>query len=93
MTRGIRGASAVVGVAERHYRRGQSPDSEQVMTLHAILDACADAGVSPREIDGFVSYAGGSNDGPILGDALGIDELRWSNMMWGGGGGSVAAAI
>ena len=63
------------------------------MTLHAILDACADAGVSPREIDGFVSYAGGSNDGPILGDALGIDELRWSNMMWGGGGGSVAAAI
>ena len=93
MTRGIQGASAVVGVAERHYRRGQSPDSEQVMTLRAILDACADAGISPREIDGFVSYAGGSNDGPILGAALGIDELRWSNMMWGGGGGSVAAAI
>ena len=93
MSGSIRGATAVVGVSEMHYKRGQSPMTEQQMTIKAILGACSDAGVSPREIDGFVSYAGGSNDGPILGAALMIDELRWSNMMWGGGGGSVAAAI
>ncbi|GAC53824.1 thiolase C-terminal domain-containing protein [Gordonia amicalis] len=93
MSGSIRGATAVVGVAEMHYKRGQSPMTEQQMTIKAIIDACADAGVSPREIDGFVSYAGGSNDGPILGAALMVDELRWSNMMWGGGGGSVAAAV
>jgi len=91
--RGMRGAAAVVGVAEQHYRRGEAPHGEKRMTLEAILAACADAGIDPRQIDGFVSYAGGSNDGAILGGALMIDELRWSNMMWGGGGGSVAAAI
>ncbi|UYP18673.1 transporter [Rhodococcus sp. Z13] len=91
--RGMRGAAAVVGVAEQHYRRGEAPHGEKRMTLQAILAACADAGIDPRQIDGFVSYAGGSNDGAILGGALMIDELRWSNMMWGGGGGSVAAAI
>ncbi|SEC11105.1 Acetyl-CoA acetyltransferase [Rhodococcus pyridinivorans] len=91
--RGMRGAAAVVGVAEQHYRRGEAPHGEKRMTLEAILAACADAGIDPRQIDGFVSYAGGSNDGAIIGGALMIDELRWSNMMWGGGGGSVAAAI
>ncbi|EME50610.1 nonspecific lipid-transfer protein [Rhodococcus ruber BKS 20-38] len=89
----LRGAAAVVGIAERHYRRGEASHSEKRMTLEVILEACADAGINPREIDGFVSYAGGANDGPIIGGALLIDELRWSNMMWGGGGGSVAAAI
>ncbi|AWK74561.1 transporter [Rhodococcus oxybenzonivorans] len=89
----MRGAAAVVGVAEQHYKRGEAPHSEKRMTLEVILQACADAGISPREIDGFVSYAGGANDGAIVGGALLIDELRWSNMMWGGGGGSVAAAI
>ncbi|TQC48070.1 transporter [Rhodococcus sp. WS4] len=89
----MRGAAAVVGVAEQHYKRGEAPHSEKRMTLEVILRACADAGIGPREIDGFVSYAGGANDGAIIGGALLIDELRWSNMMWGGGGGSVAAAI
>lgn len=63
------------------------------MVLRAILEACADAGISPREIDGFCSYAGGENSGPVLGSELGIDELRWSSMVWGGGGGGVAAAV
>lgn len=89
----MRGAAAVVGIAEVHYKRGEAPHSEQRMTLSTILAACRDAGISPREIDGFVSYAGGANDGAILGAALMVDELRWSNMMWGGGGGGVAAAI
>lgn len=89
----IRGAAAVVGVAEIHYKRGDAPHGELRMTLSTIVEACRDAGISPREIDGFVSYAGGPNDGAILGAALMIDELRWSNMMWGGGGGTVAAAI
>ncbi|WP_216085426.1 hypothetical protein, partial [Shigella sp. SHS-7] len=89
----MRGAAAVVGVAEQHFRRGAAPHSEKRMTLEVILEACADAGINPREIDGFVSYAGGAHAGAIIGGALLIDELRWSNMMWGGGGGSVAAAL
>lgn len=89
----LRGAAAVVGVADIHYKRGAAPHGELRMTLEAIVAACADAGISPRELDGFVSYAGGGHDGAILGGALGVDDVRWSNMMWGGGGGAVAAAI
>ncbi|MFC8529893.1 transporter [Nocardia sp. NPDC057227] len=89
----LRGAAAVAGIAETHYRRGEAPHGELRMTLEAIVAACADAGIAPRELDGFVSYAGGGNDGAVLGGALGVDDVRWSSMMWGGGGGTVAAAI
>ncbi|WP_110206962.1 thiolase C-terminal domain-containing protein [Nocardioides daejeonensis] len=89
----LRGATAVVGVAEFHYPRGTAPVGERAMVLRAILEACADAGISPREVDGFCSYAGGDNSGPVLASELGIDELRWSSMVWGGGGGGAAAAI
>ncbi|WP_067856143.1 thiolase C-terminal domain-containing protein [Nocardia shimofusensis] len=89
----MRGAAAVAGIAELHYRRGESPHGELRMTLQAILAACADAGIAPRELDGFVSYAGGGNDGSVIGAALGVDDVRYSAMMWGGGGGTVAAAI
>ncbi|MFC9556902.1 transporter [Rhodococcus sp. NPDC056960] len=89
----LRGAAAVVGISEFHYKRGESPDSELRMTLRAIVEAAADAGVSPREIDGFVSYGGGENDGTVVGASLMSHRIRWSNMIWGGGGGGAAAAI
>ncbi|MEU4311043.1 transporter [Nocardia sp. NPDC024068] len=92
-TGSLRGAAAVVGIADLHYKRGEAPHGELRMTLESIVAACADAGISPRELDGFVSYAGGGHDGAILGGALGVEEVRWSTMMWGGGGGAVAAAI
>jgi acetyl-CoA acetyltransferase len=89
----MRGAAAVVGMSEKHYKRGQSPHGEFRMTLEAIVAACADAGISPKDVDGFVSYAGGGQDGAMLGGALMVDDVKWSNMMWGGGGGGVAAAL
>jgi acetyl-CoA acetyltransferase len=90
---GFRGATAIVGAAELHFPRGKAPAGERTLVLEAILSACADAGISPREIDGFTSYAGGELNGPALAADLGIDELRWSTMVWGGGGGGAAAAI
>jgi len=92
-TIGLRGAAAVAGVSEQHYKRGEAPAGELRMTLEAVTRACADAGVSPRELDGFVSYAGGGHDGSVIGGALGVHDVRWSTMVWGGGGGGVAAAI
>ncbi|NED69498.1 transporter, partial [Streptomyces sp. SID10244] len=93
MSIAMRGAAAVVGVSELHYKRGEAPHGELRMTLDAIVAACRDADISPHELDGFVSYAGGGHDGAIVGGALGVGDVRWSNMMWGGGGGGVAAAI
>ena len=92
--RSLRGAVAVAGVGETaYYRHGQAPEPEFVMCLKAILAACGDAGLDPRDIDGFASFSNDRNDPPSLATALGTHELRFSNMQWGGGGGGGAGAM
>ena len=90
----IRGQAAVVGVGETEYfKRGQSPDAEFVLALNAIMSACDNAGISPKEVDGFASFSNDRNDPSKLAAALGCKELTFSNMQWGGGGGGGSAAI
>jgi acetyl-CoA acetyltransferase len=92
--RSLRGKVAVVGVGEtRYYKHGQAPDPEVKLALQAILAACDDAGISPVEIDGFASYSNDRNEPSRLAAALGLPELRFSNMQWGGGGGGGSAAV
>lgn len=92
--RSLRGRAAVVGVGETtYYRHSQAPEPEFVMCLKAILAACADAGIDPRDIDGFASYSDDRNTPMALATALGTHELRFSNMQWGGGGGGGAGAL
>ena len=94
ITRTIRGRVAIVGVGETaYYKHGQAPEPEVKLALQAILAACADAGIDPRAIDGFASYSNDRNDPSRLAAALGIPELRFSNMQWGGGGGGGSAAV
>jgi acetyl-CoA acetyltransferase len=92
--RRFRGAAAVIGVGETNlYRRGASPYTSMQLAAQAVMNACADAGVSVRQVDGFVSYGDDDNEGLRLGTSLGVNEIRWSTMVWGGGGGGVCAAI
>jgi hypothetical protein len=92
--RTLRHKVAIVGVGEtQYYKHGQSPDPEFKLALKAILAACASAGISPHEIDGFASYSDDRNDAVRLATALGISELRHSSMQWGGGGGGTAGAV
>jgi len=92
--RSLRGKTAIAGIGETtYYKHGKSPDAEFKLALIAILEACKDAGIDPREVDGFASYGNDRSDPPRLAAALGIKELRFSNMQWGGGGGGVAAAV
>lgn len=93
-SRSLRGLVAVVGVGEStYYRHGKSPDSEFKLALKAILSACADAGINPREIDGFASYGDDRSDATRLATALGLPLLRSATMQWGGGGGGCCAAV
>lgn len=90
----IKGKVAAVGVGETtYYKHSQSPDSEFVLALRAILRAIEDAGLRPHDIDGFASYSNDRNDPSRIAAALGLPELRFANMHWGGGGGGVAAAV
>ena len=85
--------TAVAGVGVRQYKRGEAPMAEQGVLVHAIVDACDDAGIDPASIDGFVSYGGDANEPPRLMNDLGTRELRWSAQVWGGGGGGIAGVF
>lgn len=92
--RTLSGKVAVVGVAEtEYYKWGQSPEPEFKLALRAVLAACADAGISPAQVDGFSSYSNDRSEASHLAAALGTDELRVAVMQWGGGGGGAAAAV
>lgn len=92
--RTLRGRAAIAGVGETHYyKRGAAEDPEFVLALKAILTAAQDAGIDPREIDGFASYSNDRNDPSRLAAALGLPELRFASMQWGGGGGGGSAAV
>jgi acetyl-CoA acetyltransferase len=84
----FRGATAIVGIGQTpYYKRGTSPDPEMKLALRAIVAACEDAGISPRDIDGFVSYGSERNDGQKLMSALGTRELKFGGLVWAHGGG------
>lgn len=90
---GLAGRVAVAGVGLRQYPRGKAPLPERGVLVGAIVDACADAGIDPSQIDGFVSYGDDHNEPVRLMPDLGMTALRWSSMVWGGGGGGIAAAF
>ncbi|MCA1399840.1 acetyl-CoA acetyltransferase [Bradyrhizobium sp. BRP56] len=92
--RTLRGRVAVIGIGEtEYYRHGDSPDPEFKLALKAILAACEDAGLDPREIDGFSSYSDDRSEASRLAAALGTHRLRSATMQWGGGGGGCSAAV
>lgn len=92
--RTIRGKVAIVGIGEtRYYKRGAAEDAEFKMALEAIVTAANDAGIDVRQIDGFASYSNDRNDPPRLATALGLPDLKFSNMFWGGGGGGGSGAV
>lgn len=86
-------STAVVGLGVRQYKRGGAPLPEQGVLVGAIVDACADAGIDPSEIDGFVSYGDDKNEPIRMAPDLGTKDLCWSAQVFGGGGGGIAAAF
>src|SRR5262249_14244542 len=90
----MRAGAVVAGIGESAYfERGKSPLSEVQLALVAIRAACADAGLAPADVDGFVSYMDQRNDPLRLSAALGVRSLSWTSQPWGGGGNNMAAAV
>lgn len=84
---------SIAGVGYRQYKRGTAPLPERGVLVQAIVDACADAGFDPADVDGFVSYGDDKNEPVRLMPDLGTRNLEWSAQVWGGGGGGVAGAF
>lgn len=91
--------TSIVGVgATPYYVRGQSwPRTVNEMIGEAILAACADAGLSVKDIDGFAYYSGAKAgytdvmDTASIMEMLGIPEVTFTATLTGGGGGSAGA--
>jgi acetyl-CoA acetyltransferase len=82
----IRDRAAIVGIGQTPFAKHLGR-SEYDMALEAILAACADAGIAPRDIDGTVRYDIETTDEENLLAALGNPLLRWfASSAWGGGG-------
>ena len=92
--------TAIVGIGYTPYwARGDSfPRTLNEMAGQAILAACADAGISIRQIDGFAYQAGAGAgymdkfDTASLVETLGIPQIGFSATLTGGGGGMAGAA-
>jgi acetyl-CoA acetyltransferase len=90
----IKDKVAIAGLGETtYYKRGAAPVSEFRLALEAIQRAADDAGLPVTAIDGIASYANDRNDSIRVATALGLPELCFTNMFWGGGGGGGSGAI
>ena len=91
----LKDKTCIVGVGSTAYgKRGEFYGRSQIDQIREALDlALAESGLDRREIDGFASYSVDSNDPSRLAPALGIPNVNFSNMVFGGGGGGTCGAI
>lgn len=83
------GKQALVGVAETDYLRGTDELPLQMM-LRASIDALADAGLSPKDVDCIMPPPGFTSAEEIAAH-LGCEELRYSATIHMGGASPIAS--
>ena len=81
--------TAIVGIGQTEFSKN-SGRSELQLAAEASLAAISDAGLSPADIDGMVTFTLDSNDELDLMRCLGIAELNWTAR--GPFGGAAASA-
>ena len=80
---------AVSGIGETEYMRGTDRTALSLQ-MEASLNAIADAGLSPRDIDGIIPYGLGAVAEDFITN-FGIQDLRYSATTPMGGASCVAA--
>ena len=86
----LRDKAAVTGIGETVYSRG-SGTTPLALQLEASLAAIADAGLTPKDIDGVIPYGAGAAVAEDFITNFGIDDLRYSATTPMGGASCVAA--
>src|SRR5262249_20662400 len=78
--------AVIAGIGQTEFSKA-SGRSELQLASEAAIAAIKDAGMTPADIDGFVTFTLDSNDELLLMRCLGIPELRyWSRTPHGGAG-------
>jgi acetyl-CoA acetyltransferase len=87
-----RSAAAIVGVGCTEFSR-HAGRSELQLACESITDALADAGLTPADVDGLVSYTVDPVEETELVRSVGFDEITWSSRVPYGGGGSMGVLL
>lgn len=91
----LRNRAAIAGIGHTAFgTRGEFAYRGMfALACEAITRACADAGISPAEVDGYSSYSDDLSLPSALASAFGAERLRYSGMAWGGGGAAMCGAF
>ena len=83
----IKDRTAIVGVGQTAFGK-QVPGTEKQLACQAILNALADAGIEPSEVDGLASYTMESTEEMEIARNLGLGDITFfSQVGYGGGAG------
>ena len=99
MTDGIQAAvadrTAIAGIGVTRFAKhgGITDRTEFQLACEAIMATAEDAGLDVREIDGFCSFGLERHEPVQVQATLGIPELRFSNLVWGAGGGGCSGSV
>jgi len=84
----LRDRTAIAGVGCTEFSR-QAGRTELQLACEAVSAAVEDAGLSPADVDGLVSYTVDPVEETELVRSVGFEEIAWSSRVPYGGGGSM----
>jgi acetyl-CoA acetyltransferase len=83
----LKDKAAIVGIAQSRFAK-HLEDSEKELACQVIVEALADAGIDPGEVDGLCSYTMEDTDHAEVAKNVGTGDIRFfSQQPWGGGAG------
>lgn len=85
----LSGQAAIVGIGATDFSKN-SGRSELRLAAEAVLDALADAGLSPTDVDGLTTFTMDTNTEIAVARAAGIGELTFFSKIHYGGGAACA---
>ena len=85
----LSGNTAIAGIGQTEFSK-MSGRSEMQLAAEASAAAIRDAGLSPADIDGMVTFTHDTNDELQLQRSLGIENMRWTARTPFGGSGACA---
>ena len=86
---GLSGKAAIAGIGATDFSKN-SGRSELRLAAEAVLDALDDAGLTPADVDGLVTFTMDSNLETAVARSTGIGDLKFFSQI-GYGGGAAAA--
>ncbi|WP_299562360.1 lipid-transfer protein [uncultured Mycolicibacterium sp.] len=85
----LSGKAAIVGIGATDFSKN-SGRSELRLAAEAVLDALADAGLTPADVDGLTTFTMDTNTEVAVARAVGIPELKFFSKIHYGGGAACA---